>query len=307
MQAGLHAKWGDIKGVDGNIYVLYKCGNCGMIAVYPSPDDLFLTEFYSKNYRGRVKSGIVENADSKANRAAIEDGGVKIEYIEKFSNKHTGDILDVGCGHGFFLYAAKLKGYEAHGIDIDEDAIRYGTEIMGLDIKRNPVDSFNKLPADHYDIVTFWQVLEHLAKPGTCIREVGKLLKAGGIVAGSVPNIGGIGYKLQRKKWYLLVPPEHISYFDEKSFGTMLISAGYTPLFVGTIPLYASPYFSFGIRPRLLRYAENVNSGIYKFLLKSIHRTLTLIKRYVIYLPLNKLVLWFGMQGNSLFFVARKR
>ena len=102
-------------------------------------------------------------------------------------------VLDVGCGHGFFLYAAKQKGFDVHGIDIDEDAMRYGKEIMGLDIKRNPVDSFDNLPSNHYDIVTFWQVLEHLPNPGTCIREVMDLLKVGGIVAGSVPNIGGIG------------------------------------------------------------------------------------------------------------------
>jgi len=103
-----------------------------------------------------------------------------------------------------------------------------------------------------------------------------------------------------------MIPPEHISYFNEASFKRMLINAGFEPLFVGTIPIYASPYFSLGIRPKIMEYANSINNHFIRAVLLEFHRGLTLIKRYLIYKPLNTLIMLLNIAGNSLFFVARK-
>lgn len=274
--------------------------------VHPHPSPEFLTAFYSSGYDGRVKSGIVEARDAKANQAAIEDGLTRLRYIAKHAGPQNGRVLDVGCGHGFFLMAAGSAGLEATGIDIDEDAVAYGNNVLGVRILPHPIDDLGRFAETGFDLVTFWQVLEHLPEPGKSVKAAADLLRPGGIVAGSMPNIGGVGARLQGDTWYLMVPPEHLTYLDEASCATMLRNAGFEPLFVGTIPLYASPYFKLGLRAGLMRWAQTVSSPAIRTAAITLHRGLTLFKRHVVYGVLNVAVIASGAGGNSVFFVARK-
>lgn len=72
-----------VRGVDKKEYSLVQCENCGMVSVFPCPTAKYLEAFYSKNYKGKVKEGIVESSNIEANRAPIEDGFTKLRYIEK--------------------------------------------------------------------------------------------------------------------------------------------------------------------------------------------------------------------------------
>jgi len=176
-----------VRGVDEKEYSLVQCEKCGMVSVFPSPTTEFLDAFYSKNYKGKVKEGIVESRNIEANRAAIEDGFTKLRYIEKYGNITTGKLLDVGCGHGFFLYAAKELGYQPLGIDIDSEAIHYGHSVLRVKILEQNIDMLAKLPADSFDLITFWQVLEHLRRPGSCVRAAHTLLRGGVLLQDRYP------------------------------------------------------------------------------------------------------------------------
>jgi len=98
-----------------------------------------------------------------------------------------------------------------------------------------------------------------------------------------------------------------LSYFDEISLKCALNIAGFNPLFIGTIPLYASPYFQFGVRKFIVSYYDNINYKFIKGFLLFLNRVLTLVKRYIIYYPLNQLILLLKLPGNSIFFVAEKK
>ncbi|NQT72774.1 MAG: class I SAM-dependent methyltransferase [Chloroflexi bacterium] len=294
------------RGTDGGKYNLVQCNVCGMIVVWPPPTKKFLDSFYA-SYKGRVKKGIIEWGDPiQANRAAIEDGYLKMKYVVEFAGiKQRGRVLDIGCGHGFFVYAVQDLGYQALGVDVDPEAIDFGQSRLGIDIEKVSIDCLEVLQKD-FDIVTAWQVLEHLRMPGSCTRSVSKLLKPGGVFAGSVPNVGGITARLRGTKWYLMIPPEHLNYFTERSMKHMLTQAGLVPLFVGTIPLYASPYFSFGIRVAIMRLSRKTSIKPVKAICKHLHRSLTLAKRHLVYKLLNILIIRLKLGGNSIFFVASK-
>lgn len=142
--------------------------------------------------------------------------------------------------------------------------------------------------------------------PGGCVRQIYALLKPGVIFAGSVPNVGGIVAKLRGTKWHLMIPPEHLNYFNERSMKQLLSRFGFEVLFVGTIPLFAAPNFSFGIRAAILRLSRRVSIRPLELVAKRLNRWLTLVKRYIVYKPLNMLIVKLGLGGDNLLFVARK-
>ena len=87
----------------------------------------------------------------------------------------------------------------------------------------------------------------------------------------------------------------------------MLTQSGYDVLFIGTIPLFASPYFSLGLRKVLMDSAKKTKMKLVENVASYVQRGLTLIKRHMIYRPFNKIIMTFNLNGDNLFFVARKR
>ena len=309
---GYHKNWGSVEGIDGASYDLLECPDCSFVHVWPIPTEKFIDDFYRNHYQGRVKTNINEKENPlKVNKSALEDCRKKIKYVERYATnlKKSNRVLDVGCGHGFFVHTSNQKGFLAEGVDIDQQAVEYGRKQLNLTIHSHSIESLDTLgkSTGQFDLITFWQVLEHLRLPGSTVRAAKSLLRPGGYIAGSVPNLGGIGAKIQGKKWYLMVPPEHLNYFNEQSFKAMLVTAGYQPIFVGTVKLYASPYFVIGIRKFVMNIAVRISNRLGKSILFGLHRLLTLMKRYLIYLPLNVLVMIFRLGGNSLFFVAQRQ
>ena len=101
-------------------------------------------------------------------------------------------LLDIGCGEGAFLGAAKEMGFEVCGIDLDEKGIRAAREVRQIENVRTEYlkDFVEKIssPGQKFDYVTIYEVLEHQTQPKEFMGDVKKCLKVGGILAGSVPN-----------------------------------------------------------------------------------------------------------------------
>ena len=92
-----------------------------------------------------------------------------------------------------------------------------------------------------------------------------------------------------------MIPPEHLNYFDERSMKQLLSQLGFEVLFVGTIPLFAAPNFSFGIRQAILRLSKRISFKPLELVAKCLDRWLTLVKRYLVYLPINILIVKLGL------------
>ena len=134
-------------------------------------------------------------------------------------------LLDVGCGTGLFLNEAGKKGYRTWGIDFDRENIRIARERYGL--KNVYVMSIEDIAREfkdrRFDVVTFFEVLEHLDEPLEFLRKVKTVLKPGGYIALSVPNrrrtldIHGIEDN----------PPHHLTKWDMDSLTGFLESNGF--------------------------------------------------------------------------------
>jgi len=136
-----------------------------------------------------------------------------------------GTLLDIGCGNGSFISAAKRKGYDVSGIDFDEDAIKIARRSGLENVWAISLEEFIQQGGQKYDVITFFEVLEHLDNPMAFLLSVKKLLKPGGYVALSLPN---------RLRWPRVVnlagidlPPHHLSRWDGPSLRYFLQRAGF--------------------------------------------------------------------------------
>jgi 2-polyprenyl-3-methyl-5-hydroxy-6-metoxy-1,4-benzoquinol methylase len=102
---------------------------------------------------------------------------------------HKGAVLDVGCGIGNFLELAKESGWECAGVDIDPDAIESAKRKTGIaDLEAIDVVQYaRKYPSKRSDLVTFYDVLEHVDNHNEFLAAISSLLKPGGHIAMSMP------------------------------------------------------------------------------------------------------------------------
>ena len=115
-------------------------------------------------------------------------------------------VLDVGCGDGAFLDEARAAGLQAHGIELNKDAREKATS-KGHEVLDSLLQDLDG--SLQYDLVTAFQVLEHIADPVQFLRSMARVVRPGGYLAVAVPNHGGL-YRLaplDPHTW----PPHHVT------------------------------------------------------------------------------------------------
>jgi 2-polyprenyl-3-methyl-5-hydroxy-6-metoxy-1,4-benzoquinol methylase len=136
-----------------------------------------------------------------------------------------GKLLDVGCGTGNFLAAARDAGYDVSGTELDRDAARFAKDQLGL-LHIFPLailDFVQQHPGKTFDVVTFFEVLEHQATPAAFLEAVRHCVRSRGLIALSVPN---------RERWLtapdvLDYPPNHFLRWNVKALKSFLSAHGF--------------------------------------------------------------------------------
>jgi len=162
------------------------------------------------------------------NQNPILDPNWNHKKIISFLAPRTGSVLDVGCGVGNFLAYAVSRGWKGAGIDFDRDAIEAGKRTFNLsDLFVSDIHGFAKSnPGKHYELVTFFDVLEHIDDHEDFMQTVHNLLTAKGHLALSVPYGGHAAFLMPAD-----VPPRHLTRWNEKSIQEFLKRFGFTILY----------------------------------------------------------------------------
>ena len=136
-----------------------------------------------------------------------------------------GRLLDMGCGWGHFLAVAREHGWEAYGLEPLAGRALYARAHTGATVITDVLreDTF---PADFFDVVTAFQVFEHLPDPAGDLRRLYRCLKPSGIILIEVPNIATWSVYLLRKHHRHFVP-DHLIFFSRRTLSTFLEKIGF--------------------------------------------------------------------------------
>lgn len=220
-----NVKRGDLQGGIDTVYMLpgdkygrhVKCRKCHLVYVNPIEKANRINGNYSE---------MKNSAVSIVRRNRLRATKTQVELAKKY--KSDTKLLDIGCGEGFFLFNASKAGYITKGVELSQNATEYARREFGLDVE---VGLFEKMqfPENYFDVVTLWQVLEHLSQPLTVLKEAHRVLKPGGLLAVSTPDFGGIPARIMGKRWWN-VRRIHINQFTTKTLKNILRYAGFKNL-----------------------------------------------------------------------------
>ncbi|MFN3405790.1 MAG: class I SAM-dependent methyltransferase [Cytophagaceae bacterium] len=156
--------------------------------------------------------------------ATISSYNKLLDEFEKFRKLNR--ILDVGCGAGDFLEIAKHRGWEVHGTEFSETAYKINLD-KGIKITKGILKTEN-YPVESFDVITSFEVLEHINNPVKEIQKVHTLLRKNGLFYCTTPNFNSISRYLLKQNYNIITYPEHLSYYTPKTLKFLMNNNGFT-------------------------------------------------------------------------------
>jgi len=136
-------------------------------------------------------------------------------------------LLDVGCATGFFLEAAIEQGFDAHGVEFSAVAIAQARADIRARITRGDVNALLQQQPNEFDVVSAFDIVEHVQDPKKFLREIFDILAPGGALALSTPDTGHFLRYLMGSRWPMLQPMQHTFLFSKRSMAELLERCGF--------------------------------------------------------------------------------
>lgn len=205
----------------GTIYDIRKCYYCRAYFLAPRPDEATLAKAYDSSYYGEKEERFNPYIEKILN--IFRKKRARLVY----KNVKEGNVLDIGCGNGKFLfYLSRFGDYKLFGTELDGNSAKRAMKIPEINLKIGALEN-DDFEAETFDAITMFQVFEHLQEPGRTLKIISKIIKKNGILIISFPNIDSFQSKLFRGKWLHIDPPRHLFFFKPKDFVNLMKDFGF--------------------------------------------------------------------------------
>jgi 2-polyprenyl-3-methyl-5-hydroxy-6-metoxy-1,4-benzoquinol methylase len=192
---------------------IVKCRRCGLVYQSPVPSADEIIDAYD---------GVVDQRYEEERSGRIETFTRDLLAVER--HERGGKLLDVGCHLGLFLDVAKERGWETTGVEPSRWSVERARD-RGQDVRHGTLDNVH-FADESFDVVTMWDVAEHLTDPLTELKRIHRILRPDGLLALSTMNVDALFPRIvgRRWPWYMQM---HLVYFSRRTLHNMLAKAGY--------------------------------------------------------------------------------
>jgi 2-polyprenyl-3-methyl-5-hydroxy-6-metoxy-1,4-benzoquinol methylase len=195
---------------------IVQCRQCGLVYADPRQNG----------------DDIVETYEAVEDPLYVEEREGRIltfEHHLKPLGRHTGppngrSLLDVGCYIGVFVEIANNHGWDAWGVEPSRWAVNEARK-QGLHVVQGTLETAD-LPEAYFDVVTMWDVIEHLTDPMRALQHAHRLLKPGGLAVLHTIDIDSLFAQLMGARWPWLMEM-HMYYFSRRTLRAMLERCGF--------------------------------------------------------------------------------
>jgi len=196
-------------------FSVIECKKCLFNFVPP----YFRKQISYENYKDENVTKAVRNGN---NWVKIERHKLRYQLIKKY--KPSGSLFDLGAGWGHFMLTGKMLGYDVYGIEISEQPYLYSKNDLKLPVDH--IDFFEMKEDKKFDIVTMWDVLEHIDKADDVIAKCARITAKDGYIVIQVPQIDSYFAKKYKENWKMM-SLDHVNYFGKKTITQLLAKHGY--------------------------------------------------------------------------------
>jgi SAM-dependent methyltransferase len=229
------------------MFTLFQCKSCKAVFQHPMPTSELLAGYYPKEYwwsEVSAQPGRCARLFRKLEKAyrefVIKDHVRFLEYCARDNAEGGRALLDIGCGNGTFLHAARSRGFKPHGMDASARAVEIAGTQYGLPVRQGEIGG-NAWRGSCFDFVTMFHVLEHLPDPRLALRAASELLRPGGALIIQVPNIASVQARLLGRYWYGFDVPRHVINFTPESLSLLLREMAFEFTLVSRFSLRDNP------------------------------------------------------------------
>jgi 2-polyprenyl-3-methyl-5-hydroxy-6-metoxy-1,4-benzoquinol methylase len=209
-------------------YSVRRCGACGVGWVSPRLDERGLAGIYQADSYWRSESPkTLGYSDYRADEKLYLDSFRKrLSFVLK-NGPRGGRALDVGFAAGFCMAVLRERGFEVHGVEVSETIGSHARDHFGFDsVHFGTLDS-SPFPDGHFDLITMWDVVEHVVDPQALLEKARRLLKPGGLIVLETQDIDSRFARALGPRWHHYKHAEHIYHFTPPAATALLERAGF--------------------------------------------------------------------------------
>jgi SAM-dependent methyltransferase len=203
-------------------YLLVRCSNCSVVWLDQPPKPADMQRHYTDAY-----DRLIAAAGQNSPHRWRDRKKTLLQY------KQSGRLLDLGCSSGAFLQSLRGGSWDLSGIEMSSESARRAEESSGANVLVGEILEASFAP-ESFDVITCFDVLEHVYEPRKVVARVGEWLKPGGIFYVLVPNIDSAEARVFGSYWHGLELPRHLFHYSPASLKLLAETAGLRELSLET-------------------------------------------------------------------------
>lgn len=262
-------------------FTFVKCKHCGLIYQSPRPTQDEISSYYPDRYDSYEISNLTKTKSWLAQKAYDYGQNKRSHLITHY--KASGRLLDVGCATGTFLTHMRrhLENWQLNGVEISPHASEIARTQFNLDVFTGTLEEAH-FTDQYFDVITLWEVLEHLYNPIETLIEVHRILKKDGIIVLRIPNGSSLDACLFKQYWEGLDPPRHLFVFTPTTMKGVLKEAGFKALNWNTS---SGSYLAFLLSLKFWLNDQSISISMKKRLLKALSHPIARIISAPLFFP----------------------